>query len=40
MNFDENLGLDFDDPESHIQQLDGDKITTGYANMDKILGGG
>ena len=40
ISFDDNLGLDFDDPESHIQQLGGDKITTGYTNMDKILGGG
>ncbi len=40
INFNLNLGLDFDDPASHIQNFDGDKITTGYASLDKILGGG
>jgi hypothetical protein len=35
-----SLGLDFDDPEAHNQDLDVNKITTGYATMDKITEGG
>ena len=39
-NDDENLGDDFDDPESHKQQISERKMSSGWSNVDKILGGG
>lgn len=39
-NDDDDLGDDFDDPESHKQLLSMRKMSTGYSNMDKIMGGG
>lgn len=39
-NDDEDFGDDFDDPESHKQQISLRKMSTGYSNMDKIMGGG
>lgn len=35
-----SIGLDFDDPESHDQNLEVNKITTGYGCLDKITDGG
>lgn len=35
-----SIGLDFDDPDAHDQELDINKITTGYPCMDKITEGG
>lgn len=37
---DDDLGLDFDDPESHIQDNAKNKIPTGWHNIDELLGGG
>jgi Straboviridae DNA replication helicase len=39
-NDDEDLGDDFDDPDSHKQMVSMRKMSTGYSNMDKIMGGG
>ena len=39
-NDDEDLGDDFDDPESHKQMISMRKMSTGFSNMDKIMGGG
>lgn len=39
-NDDEDLGDDFDDPESHKQMVSMRKMSTGFSNMDKIMGGG
>ena len=39
-NDDEDLGDDFDDPDSHKQLISMRKMSTGYSNMDKIMGGG
>lgn len=36
----EDVGSDFDDPEAHIQDIGRNCISTGWANMDVILGGG
>lgn len=36
----EDLGDDFDDPESHKQEVSTYKIPTGWSSMDKILTGG
>lgn len=35
-----SLGLDFDDPEAHDQQLEINKITSGYKCFDEITNGG
>lgn len=35
-----SIGLDFDDPDSHDQELAINKITTGYNTIDQILEGG
>lgn len=35
-----SIGLDFDDPDSHDQELAINKITTGYQCVDQILEGG
>jgi len=35
-----SIGLDFDDPDSHDQELAINKITTGYKTIDQILEGG
>jgi len=35
-----SIGLDFDDPDSHDQELEVNKITTGYKCMDAITEGG
>lgn len=35
-----SIGLDFDDPDSHDQELAINKITTGYPCIDQILEGG
>jgi replicative DNA helicase len=40
ISFNDNVGLDFDDPTSHMQNFAGDKITTGYENLNTILNGG
>ena len=37
---DEDLGLDFDDPESHVQDTVANKIPTGWHNIDELLQGG
>lgn len=37
---DDNLGLDFDDPDSHSQDTAGSKISSGYETIDHILGKG
>ena len=39
-NDDEDFGDDFDDPESHKQQVTLRKMSTGFSNMDKIMNGG
>lgn len=39
-NDDEDLGDDFDDPESHKQSISLRKMSSGWSNVDKILGGG
>jgi replicative DNA helicase len=36
----ENLGVDFDDPESHKQETSTNKIPSGWGNVDTILQGG
>jgi len=36
----DDLGLDFDDPESHEQDTIANKITSGWKNFDSILNGG
>lgn len=35
-----SIGLDFDDPDSHDQELEVNKITTGFVCQDTILEGG
>jgi replicative DNA helicase len=41
MDFDnEDLGLDFDDPESHLQDTKRNKIPTGWHNLDELMQGG
>lgn len=37
---DDSLGIDFDDPESHIQDIQANKVKTGWESMDSVLGGG
>lgn len=37
---DNDLGEDFDDPESHRQMVAKNNILTGWSNIDNILGGG
>lgn len=37
---DTDLGEDFDDPESHKQQISKNSIPTGWSCIDSILGGG
>ena len=37
---DEDLGLDFDDPDSHVQDTNKNKIPTGWHNIDELLQGG
>jgi len=37
---DQDLGEDFDDPESHKQQISKNSIPTGWSSIDSILGGG
>lgn len=37
---DDSLGLDFDDPEAHVQDHDAIKVKTGWESLDTILGGG
>lgn len=39
INFDKDLGLDFFNPESHIQHSS-DKITSGYSFIDRVTNGG
>ena len=39
-NDDADLGDDFDDPESHKQNVSMRKMTSGWSNIDKILSGG
>lgn len=39
-NDEEDLGEDFDDPESHKIKTSNKKIPTGWSCLDKILGGG
>jgi len=39
-NDDEDLGADFDDPESHKQDTSKNKIPTGWGNVDLIMHGG
>lgn len=36
----EDLGVDFDDPESHKQEISTNKIPSGWGNVDSILQGG
>lgn len=36
----EDLGADFDDPESHKQEVSTNKIPSGWSNVDNILQGG
>jgi hypothetical protein len=41
MNFDdENLGLDFFDADSHVQDINQSKIHTGWQSIDELLNGG
>ncbi len=41
MNYDdENIGLDFFDPESHVQDTTQSKIPTGWSSIDDLLNGG
>lgn len=41
MNFDDDdLGLDFFDPESHLQETLKNKISTGWSSIDELLSGG
>lgn len=42
LNFvqDEDLGSDFDDPESHVQDTSKFKIKSGFETLDHMLGGG
>jgi replicative DNA helicase len=37
---DENLGSDFDDPESHVQDSSKLKVKSGFETIDHMLGGG
>lgn len=37
---DEDLGADFDDPDSHKQEISLNKISSGWGNVDLLLGGG
>lgn len=37
---DDELALDFDDPESHVQDTKTNKIPTGWNTMDELLNGG
>lgn len=37
---DDDLGLDFDDPEAHIQDTAKNKLPTGWHNIDELLQGG
>jgi len=37
---DDDLGADFDDPESHKQETSKNKISTGWSNVDVLLHGG
>lgn len=37
---DEDLGSDFDDPESHIQDSSKSKVKSGFETIDHMLGGG
>jgi hypothetical protein len=39
-NDDTDLGEDFDDVESHKQKISERKMSSGWSNVDKILGGG
>lgn len=39
-NDDEDLGDDFDDPDSHKQSIAIRKMSSGWSNIDKILSGG
>jgi len=39
-NDDEDLGVDFDDPESHKQEISLNKIPSGWGNVDLLLSGG
>jgi len=36
----DDLGVDFDDPESHKQEISSNKISSGWGNVDVILQGG
>lgn len=40
INEDSELGLDFDDPDSHLQDSEKYKVKTGYETLDHMLGGG
>lgn len=40
LNFRFNEGLDFFDPAHHEQETEEDKVSTGFENVDRILGGG
>jgi len=37
---DDDLGMDFDDPESHKQEISKNCILSGWSSIDSILGGG
>ena len=37
---DEELGSDFDDIDAHVQDIKRNKISTGWSNLDDLLGGG
>jgi len=37
---DAHLGMDFDDPENHKQEISTNKIPSGWGNIDQILQGG
>jgi hypothetical protein len=39
-NDDDDLGDDFDDPDSHKQLISERKMSSGWSSMDKIMGGG
>lgn len=37
---DEDLGSDFDDPDDHVQDSYGEKVTSGYDTMNRVMNGG
>lgn len=40
LDFDDDIGLDFDDPEAHLQNMEEEKVPTGWRSLDNLLNGG